>query len=141
MLQAVANDLACRNQDLAELCSALHADEKNKFDEVVNEKGVRILIEPNALMHVLGTTMDYVEDRIKCAASSESNSQLCSFISCALTHTFQYRYSVGNIFSRLRTGGRNAQGFNLCVHGCRSEFTFHNPNSKGECGCGESFTV
>jgi iron-sulfur cluster assembly protein len=22
-----------------------------------------------------------------------------------------------------------------------SEFTFHNPNSKGECGCGESFTV
>jgi iron-sulfur cluster assembly protein len=22
-----------------------------------------------------------------------------------------------------------------------SEFTFKNPNSKGECGCGESFTV
>jgi iron-sulfur cluster assembly protein len=22
-----------------------------------------------------------------------------------------------------------------------SEFTFHNPNSKGECGCGESFNV
>ena len=22
-----------------------------------------------------------------------------------------------------------------------SEFTFTNPNSKGECGCGESFTV
>ena len=22
-----------------------------------------------------------------------------------------------------------------------SEFTFSNPNSKGECGCGESFTV
>lgn len=22
-----------------------------------------------------------------------------------------------------------------------SEFTFNNPNSKGECGCGESFTV
>lgn len=45
------------------------ADSKNKFDEVVDEKGVRILIEPNALMHVLGTTMDYVEDRIKCVAS------------------------------------------------------------------------
>ncbi|EIE18454.1 iron-sulfur cluster assembly protein IscA [Coccomyxa subellipsoidea C-169] len=64
-----------------------YADTKNKFDEVVDEKGVRILIEPNALMHVLGTTMDYVEDRIK------------------------------------------------------AEFTFYNPNSKGECGCGESFTV
>lgn len=23
----------------------------------------------------------------------------------------------------------------------RSEFVFHNPNSKGECGCGESFTT
>ena len=23
----------------------------------------------------------------------------------------------------------------------RSEFVFNNPNSKGECGCGESFTV
>ena len=23
----------------------------------------------------------------------------------------------------------------------KSEFVFNNPNSKGECGCGESFTV
>ena len=28
---------------------------------------MRILIEPAALMHVIGTTMDFVEDRIKCA--------------------------------------------------------------------------
>ena len=27
---------------------------------------MRILIEPAALMHVIGTTMDFVEDRIKC---------------------------------------------------------------------------
>ncbi len=53
------------------------ADTKNKFDEVVDEKGVRILIEPNALMHVLGTTMDYVEDRIKCV-------QFCAPYSLAL---------------------------------------------------------
>ena len=55
--------------DVLELTACLFpADSKNKFDEVVDEKGVRILIEPNALMHVLGTTMDYVEDRIKCVA-------------------------------------------------------------------------
>ena len=24
---------------------------------------------------------------------------------------------------------------------CRSEFVFNNPNSKGSCGCGESFTT
>ena len=41
------------------------ADDKGKFDEVVEEHGVRILIEPAALMHVIGTTMDFVEDRIK----------------------------------------------------------------------------
>lgn len=44
------------------------ADEKGRFDEVVEEGGVRILIEPAALMHVIGTTMDFVENRIKCAA-------------------------------------------------------------------------
>lgn len=60
-------------------------DEKGKFDELVEDHGIRILIEPNALMHVVGTKMDYVEDRLK------------------------------------------------------SEFVFQNPNSKGECGCGESF--
>ncbi|GLJ52228.1 hypothetical protein SUGI_1110990 [Cryptomeria japonica] len=62
-----------------------HADEKGKFDEVVEDKGVKVLIDPRALMHVIGTQMDFVEDRLK------------------------------------------------------SEFVFINPNSKGECGCGESF--
>lgn len=41
------------------------ADEKKKFDELVEDHGVRILIEPAALMHVIGTTMDFVQDRIK----------------------------------------------------------------------------
>ena len=43
------------------------ADEKQKFDELVEDQGVRILIEPTAIMHVLGTKMDYVADRLKCA--------------------------------------------------------------------------
>ena len=43
------------------------SDEKGKWDELIEERGVRILIEPAALMHVIGTTMDFVEDRIKCA--------------------------------------------------------------------------
>uniref|UniRef100_A0A0C9RQ70 TSA: Wollemia nobilis Ref_Wollemi_Transcript_26000_578 transcribed RNA sequence n=1 Tax=Wollemia nobilis TaxID=56998 RepID=A0A0C9RQ70_9CONI len=64
-----------------------YADEKGKFDELVEDKGVKVLIDPRALMHVIGTKMDFVEDRTK------------------------------------------------------SEFIFINPNSKGECGCGESFTT
>lgn len=62
-----------------------YSDEKGKFDELVEDKGVKILIDPKALMHVLGTKMDFVDDKL------------------------------------------------------RSEFIFINPNSKGQCGCGESF--
>ncbi|KAK1264278.1 hypothetical protein QJS04_geneDACA008492 [Acorus gramineus] len=61
------------------------ADEKGKFDELVEDKGIKILIDPKALMHVIGTKMDFVDDKL------------------------------------------------------RSEFIFINPNSKGQCGCGESF--
>ncbi|OWM90915.1 hypothetical protein CDL15_Pgr027402 [Punica granatum] len=60
-------------------------DEKGKFDELTEDKGVKILIDPKALMHVIGTKMDFVDDKL------------------------------------------------------RSEFIFINPNSKGQCGCGESF--
>ncbi|KAF3332810.1 iron-sulfur assembly protein IscA-like 1 [Carex littledalei] len=62
-----------------------YADEKGKFDELVEDKGVKILVDPKALMHVIGTKMDFVDDALK------------------------------------------------------SEFIFINPNSKGQCGCGESF--
>ncbi|XP_022150583.1 iron-sulfur assembly protein IscA-like 1, mitochondrial [Momordica charantia] len=62
-----------------------YADEKGKFDELVEDQDVKILIEPKALMHVIGTKMDFVDDKL------------------------------------------------------RSEFIFINPNSKGQCGCGESF--
>ncbi|KAL6218437.1 hypothetical protein ACLB2K_011650 [Fragaria x ananassa] len=62
-----------------------YADDKGKFDELVEDKGVEILIDPKALMHVIGTKMDFADDKL------------------------------------------------------RSEFIFINPNSKGQCGCGESF--
>jgi iron-sulfur cluster assembly protein len=73
-------------------CSGLsytleYADEKGKFDEVVEDKGVTILVDPKAVMFILGTEMDYVEEKLQ------------------------------------------------------SGFTFHNPNEKGRCGCGESFHV
>ncbi|CAI0540034.1 unnamed protein product [Linum tenue] len=63
----------------------IRTDEKGKFDELIDEKGVKVLIDPKALMHVIGTKMDFVDDKL------------------------------------------------------RSEFIFINPNSQGQCGCGESF--
>ena len=45
------------------------SDEKGKFDELVEEKGVRILVEPKALMHVIGTKMDFIDDKLRFANS------------------------------------------------------------------------
>ncbi|MBL8692251.1 MAG: iron-sulfur cluster assembly accessory protein [Rhodospirillaceae bacterium] len=51
-------------------CSGLsytleYADDRGKFDEVVEDKGVVILIDPKATMFILGTEMDYVEDKME----------------------------------------------------------------------------
>ena len=59
----------------------------SKLDEVVDTKEVKVVIDSNALIFVVGMEMDYVDNEIK------------------------------------------------------SEFVFRNPNSKGTCGCGESFHV
>ena len=55
--------------------------------EVVEADGVKLVIDPKALMFVLGTEVDFVKE------------------------------------------------------GLNEAFRFRNPNIKGECGCGESFTV
>ena len=55
--------------------------------EIVNQDGVKILIDPKATMFLLGSVMDYRTDKMS------------------------------------------------------SRFVFDNPNEKGTCGCGESFTV
>ena len=40
--------------------------ERKKFDELVEtDDGVKIIVEPNALMSIIGTKMDYVSDRLR----------------------------------------------------------------------------
>ncbi|SCV00857.1 LANO_0F08922g1_1 [Lachancea nothofagi CBS 11611] len=58
-----------------------------KFDEVVEQDGVKIIIDSKALFSIVGSEMDWIDDRLS------------------------------------------------------SRFVFKNPNSKGTCGCGESFMV
>jgi len=41
-----------------------YADEVNPLDEVIEEKGVRILIDPKAVLFLLGTEMDYKVDKL-----------------------------------------------------------------------------
>jgi iron-sulfur cluster assembly protein len=51
-------------------CSGLsytleYADERGKFDEVVEDKGVTVLIDPKASMFIFGTEMDFVEEKMQ----------------------------------------------------------------------------
>ncbi len=51
-------------------CSGLkyfveYADVKNQFDELLQDKGVTVLIDSKALMFLFGTEMDYVEEQFK----------------------------------------------------------------------------
>jgi iron-sulfur cluster assembly protein len=41
-----------------------YADKINPLDEVVEDKGVRILIDPKAILFLLGTEMDYKIDKL-----------------------------------------------------------------------------
>ena len=48
-------------------CSGLsyfveYAEDQKKFEDMVEDKGVRIFIDPTTTMFLLGSEMDYVED-------------------------------------------------------------------------------
>jgi iron-sulfur cluster assembly protein len=64
-----------------------YAEERKKFEDVVEIDDVKVFVDPKAVMYLLGSEMDY------------------------------------------RTGKME------------SGFSFTNPNEKGRCGCGESFSV
>ncbi|GAB4369375.1 MAG: iron-sulfur cluster assembly accessory protein [Kiloniellaceae bacterium] len=40
-----------------------YAKEQRKLEDVVEDKGVKIFIDPTAVMFILGSEMDYVEDK------------------------------------------------------------------------------
>ncbi len=51
-------------------CSGLaytleYVDQADPYDEVVKDKGVTVLIDPKAVMFLLGTEMDYIEEKLK----------------------------------------------------------------------------
>lgn len=73
-------------------CSGLtyhleYVTEGGKFDELIEQDGVKVLIDSKALFSIVGSQMDWLDDKLS------------------------------------------------------SRFIFKNPNSKGTCGCGESFMV
>ncbi|CAN3376565.1 hypothetical protein DIURU_002684 [Diutina rugosa] len=98
---AVAHLQALLNQPVPQMirigvrnrgCSGLtyhldYVEKPGKFDEVVEQDGVKVIIDSKALFSIVGSEMDWLDDKLS------------------------------------------------------SRFIFRNPNSKGTCGCGESFMV
>jgi iron-sulfur cluster assembly protein len=51
-------------------CSGLaytieYADDVNKFEEVVEVNGIKVIIDPKATLYLIGTEMDYIEEKMK----------------------------------------------------------------------------
>ena len=42
-----------------------YAESQDPLDEVVEDKGVRVLIDPKAILFIIGTEMDYVTDKMQ----------------------------------------------------------------------------
>ena len=42
-----------------------YADEQNSFDEVVDVNGVKLFIDPKAVMFLIGTQMDFTEEKLR----------------------------------------------------------------------------
>ena len=44
-----------------------YVDEPGKFDEVVQQDGIQVLIDSKALFSIIGSEMDWKEDQLRCA--------------------------------------------------------------------------
>ncbi|KAB2013374.1 hypothetical protein ERO13_D09G135500v2 [Gossypium hirsutum] len=56
---------APRIRHLLQQLNRLFLDWKGKFDEFVEDKGVKIPIDPKALMHVIGTKIVFDDDKLR----------------------------------------------------------------------------
>lgn len=80
--------ISVRNRGCSGLSYHLeYVDKPEKFDEIVTQDDINVVIDSKALFSIIGSEMDWVDNKLS------------------------------------------------------SKFVFKNPNSKGTCGCGESFMV
>ena len=42
-----------------------YADQTNPFEEIIKEKDVSVFIDPKAIMYLIGSKMDFVEEQFK----------------------------------------------------------------------------
>lgn len=42
-----------------------YADEVNKYEDVVEQDGIRVIIDPKAILYLIGSEMDFVTEKMK----------------------------------------------------------------------------
>lgn len=67
--------IGVRNKGCAGLSYHLeYVEEPGKFDEVVEQDGVRVLIDSKALFSIIGSEMDWTEDALRCVSATPVSS-------------------------------------------------------------------
>jgi hypothetical protein len=84
-----------------------------KWDEVVESFGVKVFIDPRALLHIVGSTMDFVDDHVS------SSLPLAPRIVSFLSHASFPRCGL-NLCSTIPTAKENAGAANrsMCDAPC-----------------------
>ena len=88
-----------------------YVEKPEQFDEVIVQDGVKVLVDSKALFSIIGSEMDWAEDRLRYIIFES----LLRIIYTKFSPPFRYVIS--------------------------SKFLFKNPNVQGTCGCGESFSL
>lgn len=104
-------------------CSGLayhleYVDKAGSFDEAVEQDGVKVLIDSKALFSIIGSEMDWQEDKL---------SARFVFRNPNISKSTLRLFSFGGVFSKRRFGVE-APADILC-------------DTAEQCGCGESFSI
>lgn len=113
-------------------CSGLsytlnYADAPSKFDELVADKGVKVLVDPGSV----GKDHDY---KFSTWFREFQYPRVCTQKFDGVFH----RNIIATCRALMHVVGTK---MDFVEDRIKSEFVFVNPNSKGSCGCGESFTT
>lgn len=90
--------IGVRNKGCAGLSYHLeYVDSPGKFDEVVEQDGVRVLIDSKALFSVIGSEMDWKEDSLRCVSCSSPLNSLFLTLILILILSSKFAFKNPNI--------------------------------------------
>ena len=71
-----------------------YAKEKKPNDEMIEDKGVKVFIDPAAVMYLLGTQMDYKKDKFSSSFVFNNPNEKSTEISVAVEHLQQIPHRI-----------------------------------------------